>query len=98
MDGVCQAYNVRLEHICQVHVFSDSSNMLCLTMDMSHHLGQHLSLSICKVLVPWLQCHLNNTIYFHHIGDVVDLEDHQLAHILATSTHIKAGEHAGHIC
>jgi ribonuclease HI len=53
-DGICQAYNVGLEDIHQVHVFSDSANALCLTMDMSHHLGQHLSLSICKVLVPWL--------------------------------------------
>jgi hypothetical protein len=54
VDGICQAYNVRLEDVCQVHVFSDSSNMHHLTMDMFHHLGQHLSLSICKVLVPWL--------------------------------------------
>jgi hypothetical protein len=54
VDGICQAYNVGLEDICQVHVFSDSANVLCLTMDMSHHSGQHSSLSICKVLVPWL--------------------------------------------
>jgi hypothetical protein len=54
MDGICQAYEVGLEDICQVHVFSDSMNALCLMMVMSHHLGQHLSLSICKVLVPWL--------------------------------------------
>jgi hypothetical protein len=53
-DGICQAYNVGLEDICQVHVFSNSTNALCLTMDMSHHLGQDLSLSICKVLAPWL--------------------------------------------
>jgi hypothetical protein len=52
-EGVCQAYNVRLEDVCQV-VFSDSSNTLCLCLDMFHHLGQHLSLSICNVLVPWL--------------------------------------------
>jgi hypothetical protein len=50
-DGICQVYNVGLEDIHQVHVFSDSANALCLTMDMSHHSGQHLSLSICKVLV-----------------------------------------------
>jgi hypothetical protein len=54
VDSICQAYNIGLEDICQVHVFSDSANVLCLTMDMSHHSGQHLSLSICKVLVPWL--------------------------------------------
>jgi ribonuclease HI len=36
-DGICQAYNVGLEDIHQVHVFSDSANMLHLTMDMSHH-------------------------------------------------------------
>jgi hypothetical protein len=53
-DGICQAYDVGLVDVQQVHVFSDSSNMLCLTMDASHHSGQHLSLSICKVLVPWL--------------------------------------------
>jgi hypothetical protein len=53
-DGICQAYDVGLEDVCQVHVFSDSANVLCLTMDVSHHSGQHPSLSICKVLVPWL--------------------------------------------
>jgi hypothetical protein len=56
----------------------------------SHHLGQHSSLSICKVLVPWLQHHPNNTVHFHHITDGMDLEDHQLMHILATSTCIEA--------
>jgi hypothetical protein len=66
-------------------------NVLQLTMDASHHLGQHSTLSICKVLVPWLQHHLNNTVHFHHITDGVDLEDHQLAHILAASTHVEAG-------
>jgi hypothetical protein len=50
-----------------------------------------LSLSICKVLVPWLQHHPNNSVHFHHITSGVDLEDHQLAHILATLTRIKAG-------
>jgi hypothetical protein len=91
MDGICQAYNVGLEDVHQVHVFSNSSNTLCLTMDMSHHLGQHSSLSICKVLVPWLRRHPNNTVHFHHITYGVGLEDHQLVHILATSTCIKAG-------
>jgi hypothetical protein len=65
--------------------------MLHLTMDISHHSGQQLSLSICKVLVPWLQHHPNNTVHFHHITDGMDLENHQLVHILATSTHIKVG-------
>jgi hypothetical protein len=90
-DGICQAYNVGLEDVCQVHVFSDSSNALCLTMDVSHHSGQHSSLSICKVLVPWLRHHPNNSVHFHHITAGVELEDHQLAHILATSTCVKAG-------
>jgi hypothetical protein len=40
-DSICQAYNVGLEDIHQVHVFSNSANVLCLTMDVSHHLGQH---------------------------------------------------------
>jgi hypothetical protein len=90
-DSIRQVYNVGLEDVCQVHVFSDSANMLCLTMDTSHHSGQHLSLSICKVLVPWLQHHPNNSIHFHHITAGVELEDHQLAHILATSTRVEAG-------
>jgi hypothetical protein len=90
-DSIHQAYNVGLEDVHQVHVFSDSVNTLCPTMDPSHHLGQHLSLSICKVLVPWLQHHPKNSVHFHHITAGVYLEDHQLAHILATSTCIKAG-------
>jgi hypothetical protein len=53
-DGICQAYNVGLEDVHQVHVFSNSANTLHLTMDVSHCLGQHLSLSICNVLVPCL--------------------------------------------
>jgi hypothetical protein len=60
-------------------------------MDVSHHSGQHSSLSICKVLVPWLQHHPNNCVHFHHITPGVELEDHQLVHILATSTRVKAG-------
>jgi hypothetical protein len=91
VDSIHQAYNVGLEDVRQVHVFSDSANALCLTMDMSHHSGQHSSLSICKVLVPWLQHHPNNSVHFHHITAGMELEDHQLAHILATSTCIKAG-------
>jgi hypothetical protein len=31
-DGVCQAYNVGLEDVRQVHVFSDSANALRLTI------------------------------------------------------------------
>jgi hypothetical protein len=53
-DSIHQAYDVGLLDIHQVHVFSNSVNVLCLTMDVSHHSGQHSSLSICKVLVPWL--------------------------------------------
>jgi hypothetical protein len=90
-DGIHQAYNVGLEDICQVHVFSNSTNALCLTMDVSHHSGQNLSLSICKVLVPWLRHHPNNSVHFHHIAAGVALEDHQLAHILTTSTCVEAG-------
>jgi hypothetical protein len=90
-DGICQAYNVGLEDVHQVHVFSNSANTLCLMIKASHHSGQHLSLSICKVLVPWLQHHPNNTVHLHHITDGVDLEDHQLMHIFATLTCIKAG-------
>jgi hypothetical protein len=35
-DRVHQAYNVGLEDVQQVHVFSDSANALRLTMDTSH--------------------------------------------------------------
>jgi hypothetical protein len=90
-DGVRQAYNIGLEDVQQIHVFSNSANALRLTMDVSHHLGQHASLSICKVLVPWLRHHPNNCVHFHHITPGVELEDHQLAHILATSTRVEAG-------
>jgi hypothetical protein len=41
--------------------------------------------------VPWLQHHPNNSVHFHHITAGVELEDHQLAHILATSTRVEAG-------
>jgi hypothetical protein len=80
-DRICQADNVGLEDVRQVHVFSDSTNVLCLTMDASHHSEQHSSLSISKVLVPWLRHHPNNCVHFHHIAAGVELEDHQLAHI-----------------
>jgi hypothetical protein len=50
-----------------------------------------MSLSICKVLVPWLRHHPNNCVHFHHITPGVELEDHQLVHILATSTRVEAG-------
>jgi hypothetical protein len=89
-DRVRQAYDIGLEDVRQVYVFSDSANALCLTMDVSHHSGQHSSLSICKVLVPWLQHHPKNCVQFHHITPGVELEDHQLVHILATLTRIKA--------
>jgi hypothetical protein len=69
-EGVCQAYNIGLRDMHWVHIFSNSSNALCLCLDMSHHLGQHLSLSICKVLVPWLQHHPNNTVHLHHISSL----------------------------
>jgi hypothetical protein len=46
-DRVRQAYNIGLEDVRQIHVFSDSANALRLTMDASHHSGQHTSLSIC---------------------------------------------------
>jgi hypothetical protein len=90
-DRVCQAYNVGLEDVRQVHVFSDSANALRLTMNVSDHSGQHSSLSICKVLVPWLRHHPNNCVHFHHITAGVELEDHQLVHILATLTPVEAG-------
>jgi hypothetical protein len=35
--------------------------------------------------------HPNNCVHFHHITPGVELEDHQLAHILTTSTRVEAG-------
>jgi hypothetical protein len=35
-DGICQAYDVGLEDVHQVHAFSNSANTLRLTMDVSH--------------------------------------------------------------
>jgi hypothetical protein len=33
-DGIHQAYDVSLEDVCQVHVFSNSSNVLHLSLDV----------------------------------------------------------------
>jgi hypothetical protein len=89
--GVDQAYDIGLENVCQVHVFSDSTNALRLCMDTSHHSGQPASLTICRLLVPWLKQHANNTVHLHHITPGVELEDHQLVHIHATLTRVEAG-------
>jgi hypothetical protein len=89
-DGICQAYDVGLEYIHQVHVFSNSTNMLCLTMDVSHHSGQTCPYPFAKC---W--CLGSNTTQItlstSTITSGMDLEDHQLAHILATSTHVEVG-------
>jgi hypothetical protein len=89
--GVDQAYDIGLEDIRHVHVFSDSTNALRLCMDASHHSGQPASLSICRLLVPWLKQHADNTVHLHHITPGVELEDHLLVHIHATSTRVEAG-------
>jgi ribonuclease HI len=89
--GVDQAYDIGLEDIHQVHLFSDSTNVLRLCMDTSHHSGQPASLAICRLLVPWLKQHANNTVHLHHITPGVELEDHQLVHTHATSTRVEAG-------
>jgi hypothetical protein len=65
--------------------------LLQLLKNAPSHYGCVSSLSICKVLVPWLQHHPNNTVHCHHITNGMDLEDHQLTHILTTSTHVKVG-------
>jgi hypothetical protein len=89
--GVDQAYDIGLEDVHQVHMFSDSTNALRLCMDASHHSGQPASLAICRLLVPWLKQHANNSVHLHHITPGVELEDHQLVHIHATSTRVEAG-------
>jgi hypothetical protein len=89
--GVDQAYDIGLKDIRQVHVFSDSTNALRLCMDVSHHSGQPASLAICRLLVPWLKQHADNMIHLHHITPGVELEDHLLVHIHATSTRVEAG-------
>jgi hypothetical protein len=88
--GVDQAYDIGLEDVCQVHVFSNSTNALRLFMDTSHHSGQPASLAICWLLVPWLKQHANNTVHLHHITPGVELEDHLLVHIHATLTRVEA--------
>ncbi|KAF9469746.1 hypothetical protein BDZ94DRAFT_1243163 [Collybia nuda] len=60
-------------------------------MDASHHLGQSSSLAICDILLPWLESDPTNHIHFHHITKRVEVGDHQLVHILASLTCIKAG-------
>jgi hypothetical protein len=65
--------------------------VLRLCMDASHHSGQPASLAICRLLVPWLKQHANNTVHLHHITPGVELEDHLLVHIHATSTRVEAG-------
>jgi hypothetical protein len=60
-------------------------------MDASHHSSQPASLAICRLLVPWLKQHANNTVHLHHITSGVELEDHLLVHIHATSTRVEAG-------
>jgi hypothetical protein len=87
--GVDQAYDIGLEDVRQV--FSDSTNALRHCMDASHHSGQPASLAICRLLVPWLKQHANNTVHLHHVTPGVELEDHLLVHIHATSTRIEAG-------
>ena len=41
--------------------------------------------------MPWFKQHANNTLHLHHVTSGVELEDHQLAHIHATSTRVEAG-------
>lgn len=41
--------------------------------------------------MPWLRLHAIHKIHFHHITDGVEMEDYQLAHILAVSTKVMAG-------
>lgn len=89
--GIFQANNIGLENVHQVHIFSNSTNMLQHCMDASHHSEQHLSLFICGVLIPWFKQDHSNHIFLHHITDGVELQDHQLVHILATLTRIEAG-------
>jgi hypothetical protein len=72
-------------------MFLDSTNALCLCMDASHHSSQPSSLAICRLLIPWFKQHTNNTVHLHHITPGVELEDHLLVHIHATSTRVEAG-------
>jgi hypothetical protein len=94
-DGIHQAYNVGLEDICQVHVLSDSANTLCLTMTRLTTWD-----STCPHPFAKCWCLGSNTIQITvsiSITAGVDLEDHQLAHILATSTHVEAGVHQSYL-
>lgn len=80
-----------MDNICEIHILSDSVNALWHTMDASYHSGHLLSVDICNTLVPWFQLLPNSVIHLHHISDKVEINDHQLAHLLATSTRVEAG-------
>ena len=89
--GITQATSIGLDIIKEIHVFSDSTNALRHCMDASHHSGQFASISISEKLVPWFQLHPDTSLHLHHISDGVEIEDHQLVHLLATSTRVEAG-------
>lgn len=89
--GIHQAHNIGLEDVCQIHVFSNSTNVLCHCLDTSHHSGQPASLIICNMLIPWFHMNPDNSLFLHHVTNSMELEDHQLAHLLATSTHVEVG-------
>jgi hypothetical protein len=89
--GVVQASDVGLFDVHDLHIFSDSTNALRHALDASHHSGQPSSLLICGVLVPWLRHHPANVVHLHHVTSGIELDDHQLAHLLATSTRVEAG-------
>lgn len=41
--------------------------------------------------MPWLRLQAIHKVHFHHITDGVEMEDHQLAHLLAVTTKVMAG-------
>lgn len=89
--GVQQAVDCSLDGILAIHIFSDSVNVLKCVFDVTHHSRQHVSLSVCDPLVPWLQENTVHSIHLHHVTKGVELKEHKLVHLDATSIRVEAG-------
>lgn len=79
------------EGIVAIHIFSDSVNALKGVFDATHHSGQSASLSVCEPLVPWLQENAGRSVHLHHVTKGMELEEHELVHLHATSIWVEAG-------
>lgn len=89
--GVQQAGGCGLDGINAIHIFSDSVNALKSAFDATHHSGQTSSLPVCDLLVPWLQGNAQRSVHLHHVTKGVELVEHELVHLAATSIRVEAG-------